>query len=245
MKAIILAAGEAKRLRPLTENIPKCLLEVGDKAIIDYQIDNLKAAGVREVVVVTGFMAEELERHLYNNHPDMIWVFIRSTEYQKTYPAHGLWLAKEFLKETVLYLNADVICHPEIVNAIVKSEHESITAIQRSAWDEEEVNVILKEDSSQIAEMGKNVAKTLNDGEFIGVTKIGIEFGAELTDVLDQFIEREEFKKFAADALNLTIQRGHAMYAFDVTHLPAIEIDTPEDLSEANKKIVQILNSSI
>ena len=244
MKAIILAAGEARRIRPLTVDTPKCLLQVGDKAIIDYQIDNLKSAGITQVIVVTGFMAEKLEQHLTTNHPDIAWTFIRSTEYQKTYPAHGLWLAKEFLKDTVLYLNADVICHPEIISGVVTSEHDSITAIQRSAWDEEEVNVILKDDSSQIAEMGKYIAKTLNDGEFIGVTKIGKAFGPELIKVLDMFVEYEEFKKFAADAINLTIQRGHAMHALDVTHLPAIEIDTPEDLSEATKKLALILETA-
>jgi choline kinase len=243
MKAIILAAGEARRLRPLTEETPKCLLKVGENAIIDYQIANLKSAGITEVVVVTGFMAEKLERHLLDIHPDIAWTFIRSTEYQKTYPAHGLWLAKAFLTETVLYLNADVICHPDIIGGIVSSEHDSITAIQRSAWDEEEVNVILKDDSSQIAEMGKYIAKTLNDGEFIGVTKIGTQFGPELISVLDMYVEYEEFKKFAADALNLTIQRGHAMHALDVTHLPAIEIDTPEDLAEAASKLALIADS--
>ncbi|MEK7462335.1 MAG: phosphocholine cytidylyltransferase family protein [Patescibacteria group bacterium] len=241
MKAIILAAGEARRLRPLTLEIPKCLLLVGEKTIIDYQIENLKLANIREVVVVTGFMADKLEQHLATNHPDIDWTFIRSTEYQKTYPAHGLWLAKAWLEETVLYLNADVICHPEIINGVVASEHDSITAIQRSAWDEEEVNVILKDDSSQIAEMGKYIAKTLNDGEFIGVTKIGKVFGPELIKVLDMYVEYEEFKKFAADAINLTIQRGHTMHALDVTNLPAIEIDTAEDLSEASKKLALIL----
>ena len=240
MRAIILAAGEARRLRPITVETPKCMLVVGGKAIIDYQVDNLKSAGVTEVIVVTGFMAEKLEAHLLATHPDTNWTFIRSTEYQKTYPAHGLWLAKEYLTDETLYLNADVICHPDIVKAIVESPHESITAIQRSVWDEEEVNVVLKDDSSQIAEMGKHVARTLNDGEFIGVTKIGRDFGVELIRVLDMFIEREEFKKFAADALNLTIQRGQPMHACDVSHLPAIEIDTPEDLKNAEAKVAAI-----
>lgn len=243
MRAIILAAGEAKRLRPLTESLPKCLIVIGGKAIIDYQVENLIKAGVTEIVVVTGFMAEKLETHLSSTHPTVTWTFIRSVDYAKTYPAHGLWLAKEYLKDTVLYLNADVVCHPEIVRLIVENEHDSITAIKRSAWDEEEVNVILKEDSSQIAEMGKHVAKTLNDGEFIGVTKIGETFAIELIHVLDQFIEREEFKKFAADALNLTIQRGQPMYACDVSHLPAIEIDTPEDLVNAEANVAAILAS--
>ncbi len=245
MKAIILAAGEAKRLRPITEHTPKCMLVVGEKTIIDYQIDNLRNVNVTDVVVVTGFMAEKLEAHLSSTHPDINWTFIRSTEYQKTYPAHGLWLAKEFLDEPVLYLNADVICHPDIIKKVVESSHDSITAIRKSLWDEEEVNVVIDEATTKIVEMGKQVAKSLSDGEFMGVTKIGQQFGVELIRVLDMFVEREEFKKFAADALNLTIQRGQEMYACDISHLPAIEIDTAEDLEEAKHKLATIMSMSL
>ena len=240
MKAIILAAGESKRLRPLTNTTPKCLLELDGKAIIDYQIDSLRRLSITDIVVVTGFMAEKLETHFCINHSDINWTFIRSENYQKTYPAHGLWLAKEHLTDDFLYLNADVVCHQDILKTVLESEYPSVTAIQRSDWDEEEVNVIFKESTHEIEEMGKYVAKELSNGEFIGVTKIGKEFSVELIKVLDQFIERKEFKKFAADSINLTIQRGQSMYASDTSHLPAIEIDTPEDLKNAKLKITAI-----
>lgn len=237
MIAIILAAGESKRLRPLTESTPKCLLELDGKAIIDYQIDHLKSAGVKKSVVVTGFMAPKLESHLTERHPDFEFTFIRSTDYQKTYPAHGLWLTKEFMESEFLYLNADVVFHPDILKRTLESRHDTVTAIQRNPWDEEAVNVILTNDSTQIAEIGKNIARTLNDGEFIGVTKIGKEFSRELVKVLDHFIEKEEFKKFAADAINLAIQRRQEMHVIDVTDLPAIEVDTIEDFTVAQDKI--------
>lgn len=240
MKALILAAGEAKRLRPISLEMPKCMLPIDGKAIISYQIENLVAAGITEAVVVTGYMAEKLENFLTETHPDFSFIFIRSEDYAKTYPAHGLWLAKEYLNDDCLYLNADVICHPHIISGVVNDEHDAVTAMQRNPWDEEEVNVILGDDSQTILELGKHISKNLSAGEFMGVTKLSAEFNKKLIVVLDEFIDKEEFKKFAADALNLTIQRGTPMHALDVSHLPAIEIDTKEDLESAHVKLEEI-----
>ena len=236
MKALILAAGEAKRLKPITENKPKCLLPVGDQSIIDYQIDHLRTVAVTDITVVTGFYAEKLETHLTSHHPDVQFTFIRNDDYYKTYPAYGMYVAKDCFTDDVLYLNADVVFHADIIKQVVESEHDSVTAMQRLQWDEEQVNIILNSEG-QVTQLGKHIARELNDGEFIGVTKIGKEFGKVLLDVLYDFVAKEETKKFAADALNLCIQRGSQLYALDVTAYPAIEIDTPDDLIEAQAQI--------
>lgn len=239
MKVIILAAGAAKRLRPLTNELPKCLLKVGGRAIIDYQMENLRRAGLTDIIVVIGFYGEKIQRHLTENHPDLRFTFIENKNYESTYPAYGLWLAREHLDDEVLYLNADVICDPVIIQRIVDDSRQSVTAAQRTSWDEEEVNVIVDKDM-KILEMGKHISRELSYGEFIGVTKIGASFNTQLKNVLNDFIECNEFQKFAADALNLAIQRGEIMYALDVTDKAAIEIDTPEDLEHAEEKLARI-----
>lgn len=234
MKAIILAAGQSKRLWPITHNKPKCLLSFGKTTIIDRQMKTLLENGVTDVVIVVGFQAQKLIGHLKKWHPAIRFTFIMNKKYKETYPAYGLWLARKFLKGSVLYLNADVLFDPEIVKKVVQDKRPSVTAIQRVPWDEEEVNVILDE-QSRVLELGKHVSENLNCGEFIGVTKIGASFNKELVKVLQDFAQKKEYKKFAADALNLSIQRGQRLYAIDVTNLEAIEIDTPEDFTRAKK----------
>lgn len=240
MKAIILAAGEAKRLRPITENIPKCMLKIGPQSIIDYQIDNLLKSNINNIVVVTGFLAEKLESHLLKKHKDVNFTFIRSEEYYKTYPAHGLWLAKKYMDDDIIYLNADVICHPYIISEIVSSNFNSVTALHKNNWDEEQVNIITEANSGNVLEMGKHISRELSSGEFIGVTKMSKAFNQELIKVLDNFIAKNELKKFAADAINITIQRGQLMHGVNLTHLAAIEVDTLDDLIEAQTKIEQL-----
>ena len=60
--AVLLAAGTGSRLRPLTDTLPKCLLEVGGRPLLDYQLEALAAHGVTDVLVVTGHAAGEITR---------------------------------------------------------------------------------------------------------------------------------------------------------------------------------------
>lgn len=233
MKAIILAAGQSKRLRPITNKKPKCLLKVGNKIIIDHQIETLLKNKVKEIIIVTGFKAKKLENHLKKQHPRANFIFIYNKKYKTTYPAYGLWLAREYLEDNTLYLNADVLFHPLIIKKIINSSYKSVTAIQKVLWDEEEVNVVLK-NNSLVVRIGKDINQRESHGEFIGVTKFDKKFNSQLVQALNYYFQRKEFKKFAADAINLTIKKYKGkLYIEDISELPCIEIDTPEDYQKA------------
>lgn len=64
MKAMVLAAGRGERMRPLTDAKPKPLLTIAGKPLIEYHLENLAAAGIREVVVNTGWLGEQIPAHL-------------------------------------------------------------------------------------------------------------------------------------------------------------------------------------
>ena len=64
MRAIVLSAGQGRRLLPLTERKPKCLLEVGDRTLLELQLRALARCGVEHATVVVGFGAEHVEEFL-------------------------------------------------------------------------------------------------------------------------------------------------------------------------------------
>lgn len=233
MKAIILAAGQAKRLRPITNNKPKCLLKVGNKIIIDHQIDVLYKYKIKNIIVVVGFQAKKLTTHLTKNHPYINFTFITNEKYASTYPAYGLWMAKNYMDDSALYLNADVLFDEKVIENIIKFKKGSVTAIQKVAWDDEEVNVIVDK-NQKILKIGKDIKEKDSHGEFIGVTKFTKDFNQKLIKALDSYIKNKQHKKFAADAINLTINKYKGlMFIKDVTRFPSIEIDTPEDYKKA------------
>lgn len=235
MRAIILAAGQAKRLKSITNNLPKCLLTVGKKRIIDYQIEGLNNNGIKEIIVVVGFCKQKLTNYLKKRYPWIKFIFIANKNFQSTGPAFSLSLAKKYLINPVLYLNADLLCSQNIIKKVIQNKKPAVTAIQRVPWDIEEVNMIVN-DNLQILEIGKHINKQLSYGEFIGITKFGKQFNKKLIKALNYFNHEKYFNKFAADSINLAIQQWNGkMYVLDVTDLQAIEIDTPEDYTKAKK----------
>jgi choline kinase len=228
MKAIILAAGRSRRLLPLTKNKPKCLLEMGGLTLIDRLVLALKDNNINEVTVVVGFQAKLLKQHLTDKYKDISWNFVENREYRNTHPAYSLWLARNYLKDSTIYFNADVLFDKEILKNIIKSPYSSITAIKKTKWDQEEVNIVTN-NNSQIVEIGKHITLNKSSGEFIGITKFGPNFIDHLLKSLNILIKNGQKNKFAADAINHAIQNGGTLYALDIGDLVAHEIDTVED----------------
>lgn len=234
MKAIILAAGQASRLKPLTNHLPKCLLPLGDKTILDLQIAALNRNKVSKIILVVGFEARKIVTHVRRNYPGNRFAFICNPKYKKTGPAYSLGLAGKYLNQDILYLNSDSVFDAAIIERLLKSKKGSMTAVQKVPWDEEQVNVVLDK-SGRVLEIGKEISRGRSCGEFIGATKLNVGFNRKLLAALSDYAKAGEQKKFAADALNLAIQKKGRLYSLDVTDLPAIEIDTPADYEQAKR----------
>ena len=104
--AVIMAGGKGERLRPLTEKIPKPLLSVGDKAIIDHNVDRLIQYGVEHISVTTNYLAEQLEEHYKEPHEGVLVECVREPKFLGTMGA--VRLVKEFHNDVVLVMNSDL-----------------------------------------------------------------------------------------------------------------------------------------
>ncbi|MBP9771676.1 MAG: phosphocholine cytidylyltransferase family protein [Candidatus Pacebacteria bacterium] len=232
MKAIILAGGQATRLRPITHDLPKCLLTVGKKTILDFQLDTLIQNGVTDIIIVTGFKADAIKEHVAKRTGAEKVTFIHNDRYETTRAAYGLWVAREQFTEPVIYLNSDLLCDPLIFKKLIKCPQPSATAIHRNSWDEEEVNVVVDE-KQNVVEIGKLIPEEKSWGEFIGATKFSKEFLDSLIKAIDASLGDGKADIFAADGINSAINDfGQTMYALDVTEHIAIEIDTIQDFED-------------
>ncbi|MGM0422779.1 MAG: nucleotidyltransferase family protein [Pseudomonadota bacterium] len=131
-KAFILAAGEGRRMRPLTETCPKPLLEVAGKPIIDYALDDLKAAGIRDVVVNLCYRGDQLAQHLETKTDFNITL---SWEEERLETGGGVKKALDhFGDQPFMVLNGDVIWNGG-----------QIPALDRllSGWDAEAMDALL------------------------------------------------------------------------------------------------------
>ena len=94
MKAVILAAGIASRLRPLTDNTPKCLLKAGKKSILELTLDNLIANDCKDIVIVTGYLEQQIRNFISAYYPQLTVTYIYNEVYSSTNNIYSLWLAK-------------------------------------------------------------------------------------------------------------------------------------------------------
>lgn len=131
-KAFVLAAGKGLRMRPLTDDRPKPLIEVDGRAMLDRALDDLAAAGVTEVVVNTHYLGDKIEEHL-KNRKDMAISISREEELLDT--GGGVRRVLDFFGDQPFYvLNADVVWTNGPVNALTRLAQ---------AWDENKMDALL------------------------------------------------------------------------------------------------------
>lgn len=104
--AVLMAGGKGERLRPLTEKTPKPLLKVGDKAIIDHNVDSLISYGLKHISVTTNYLAEQLESHYEQPREEIQIQCVREPKFLGTMGA--VRLIKEFHNDIVLVMNSDL-----------------------------------------------------------------------------------------------------------------------------------------
>ena len=238
MKAVILAAGESKRLHPYTLNMPKCLLEIGDKNIIGHQIESLKRNGIDEITIVTGFCNDKLRSTLGEN-----FSFIHNKDFKKTSSIYSLWLAREnLIGAPFVILNSDVFFHPSIMSKLVDFSREDCIAIDYDSYlNEEEMKVKVKD--GLVADMSKTMAVEDADGENLGLVKFGIEGGEALFNLMGKLIADKRINEWAPYAFR-ELAKDYPLYVTGTDGLPWIEIDFPEDLEKAREKIYAEIKES-
>lgn len=238
MKAVILAAGTASRLRPLTDHTPKCLLLVGERSLLQRSIDALVAGGVDELVIVTGYLHEMIETFLAEHYPSLRVTFIHNADYATTNNIYSLWLARPAAEgQDILLLDSDLLYDPEIVARVLQSPAENVLTLIRHELGEEEMKVVI-DATGAITDISKTCSVAAAAGESLGIEKMGKAYTTALYRELDGMMNEEHLEnKFYELAFERLIRQGHTYNVIDVTELFSCELDTVEDFENAKQKI--------
>lgn len=237
MRAIILAAGMASRLRPLTNNTPKCLLKIGERSLLQRSIDALINNGIKEIVIVTGYLHKQIEDFVKQQYPNINISFIHNEVYDSTNNIYSLWLARPKADgEEILLLDSDLLYDPEIITRILSTNAENVLTLIRHDLGEEEMKVVT--DSSVIKEISKTCSPSDAIGESLGIEKMGKSYTSALYKELEPMMNQEHLENvFYEKAFERLIPKGHTFKILDVTDLFSCELDTVEDFQNAKEKI--------
>ena len=244
MIGVILAAGMAKRLRPLTDTKPKCLLKVGERTLLERTVDAMRQAGITEFLVVTGYRGEMIREFLEDyscrtsqsslpSQPS--FTFLDNTDYEHNNNIYSLWMACQKVRGCdFLLMDSDILCDPAAVVRIAQ-EQTAALAVNRHELGEEEMKVVVDSDN-RITEISKTCCPEDAMGESVGIERITADYSEALAHELDQMILQESLINiFYERAFERLIPQGHTFKVVDTTHYFSYELDTPEDFQRAQE----------
>ena len=235
MIGVILAAGMAKRLRPLTDTKPKCLLKVGERTLLERTVDAMRQAGITEFLVVTGYRGEMIRKFLEEYASRSSFTFLDNADYEHNNNIYSLWMACQKVRGCdFLLMDSDILCDPAAVVRIAQ-EPTAALAVNRHELGEEEMKVVVDSDS-RITEISKTCRPEDAMGESVGIEKITADYSEALARELDQMILQEGLIDiFYERAFERLIPLGHTFKVVDTTHYFSYELDTPEDFQRAQE----------
>ena len=237
MIGVILAAGMAKRLRPLTDERPKCLLKVGERTLLQRTVDAMLAAGISELVVVTGYRANMIRDFLTETYPSLNIHFIDNPDYAHNNNIFSLWLTRPYVDgHDFLLMDSDILCDPAILPEVISAEGSAL-ALNRHELGEEEMKIVA-DAHGRIIEISKTCSLSEAAGESVGIEKMTADYSTALFLELEKMIVDEGLIDiFYERAFERLIPQGYTFRIVDTTSFFSIELDTPEDFENAQRLI--------
>jgi choline kinase len=225
MQALILAAGDGGRMRALSAQAPKSLLNVGGRPIILRVIEALRAGGVRDITIVTGYHADALRSALAASAPADVRLRFVENDAPDLGNARSIWAAREAMRGSFVLTMADHIADESMVRALIDgADGRCRLAVDRAdaSADRADEATLARVVDGRVVALGKALSRwnALDTGLFWCTPAV---FGA-ITPAL---------RDGEAGAVFATLARTGELDAVDVTGGAWIDIDTPQDLERA------------
>jgi NDP-sugar pyrophosphorylase family protein len=166
-KAVILAAGEGKRLRPFTETMPKVMLPVANKPLLEYVFDATRKSGINEIIVVVGYKKEVIMEH-FKDYKNVKITYVIQDRQLGT--AHALLQAKKHIKDSFIVLAGDNIIDPGSISKLIK-DHSEYSLLIKEHPHTSKYGVVFVENRN----ISKIVEKPKEDvGKYISTSRFGL-----------------------------------------------------------------------
>ncbi len=233
MKAIILSAGQGKRLLPLTASVPKCLLDVAGRTILEWQLDTLHQAGVDDIVVVTGYGASKVDNLIAGHYADRGVRTLYNSQYSVSDNLVSCYWARNEMDQDFLLLNGDTLFETEVVRQLLDSPVTPITVTinSKESYDEDDMKVIL--DQRRLVRIGKDLPVGRVHGESIGLIRFLGEGPGIFSKALEDAVQDPESSGRWYLSVIDSLARHMAVMTCSITGLSWCEIDYQNDLYNA------------
>ncbi len=241
MKALILNSGLGHRMGVLTSEQPKCMTEISShETILSRQLNMLCDAGIREVVITTGYYDALLVSYCNSLDLPIHYTFVKNPVYDKTNYIYSIYCAREYLDDDIILMHGDLVFENEVFDRVLSSPYSCMTVSSTLPLPEKDFKAVIVNDM---------------------VTKVGVEFFNDAMyaqplyklmrddwkiwlDKISEFCEKDNVRVYAENALNELDGRAN-IHALDVNNLLCAEIDNPDDLVVVSYKLMEVENRKV
>lgn len=239
MKAIILAAGMGTRLKPLTDKIPKALIEIAGKTLLERSLDSLNENGIKKVIIVIGFYGEVIKKRFGNKYKNIKITYIENKEYEKTGSMYSFSQTKGLIDEDVILLESDLLYDPSAIKTVLDSNFKDLILVANILNSNDDV-YICTNDKQEITNLGKDIPdedKKQATGALVGISKFSKEFLEKLFERAEQHYKENKLNYHYEKSILETSKLGHPINVEIQRELCWIEIDNENDLKRAKEEI--------
>jgi L-glutamine-phosphate cytidylyltransferase len=230
-KAILLSAGKGSRLLPLTAERPKCLIELGGRTLLAWQLDALAAAGVGEAVVVTGF-GDDLVEAVVRGRPGVRTLF--NPFYHVADNLGSVWMARGEFDRDLLLLNGDTLVPPSLLARVLAAGAGAIavTVDEKESYDADDMKVL--RDGDRLLRIGKALDPGGYNAESIGCLAFRGEGLGLFVEQVEAMMRRPDgTRRWYLRAIDELARAGADVRAVSIAGEAWQEVDFPEDVDKA------------
>jgi len=235
MKAVILAAGIGKRLKPLTNNLPKAFLPIDGIPLIHYSLNNLKNSDITSVTIVVGFMEDFIKKKLGNTFNGIDITYVSNKEYANTGSMYSLSQTEKIVDDDIILLESDLIYEKKSITELIKHPYPNVilTASIRNSGDEVYIHT---DEEGYLKNLGKNIEKADAIGELVGISKLSFSFFKKLCKIAEEDYEKGE-RNYHYEEVIYKLSKNTPVKCLLKKDLLWTEIDYYNDLEKATKEI--------
>jgi L-glutamine-phosphate cytidylyltransferase len=240
VRVIILAAGQGKRLLPLTADLPKALLDIAGKPLLQWQIEAFAACGVKDFTIVVGYASALMENMIATlaRKLNVKAATIFNPFYAVADNLASCWLARDCMREPFIQVNGDNVFRTDLVQKLLKSEAEiGVAARAKQSYDSDDMKVIF--DGQQIRAVGKTLPLDLVNGEAVGFYRFGPKGAAAYVAELElQMRDAAALKRWFPSVIDALASKMR-VDPIRVDGSAWCEVDFPEDLQSARDEVAK------
>ena len=237
MKAVILSAGQGKRLLPLTADAPKCMLPIMGQTLIEWQIDELARCGIDQVTVVVGYRADKVEGILRSRYGTDRVRTVYNAAYAVSDNLVSCWAAYKEMNEDFILLNGDTLFEAAVLQRLLESRDRPVTVVisQKNDYDADDMKVEL--DGCRLVKIGKDLIPDRVDGESIGMILFRDQGPMLFRDSIEKAVREPSSQTKWYLSIIDDLARKLPVWTCSINGLRWCEVDYRADLRQAEKVV--------